>query len=452
MSTTHLMRLWSLETPVADIRYQAEDESWALAYSPEWLASPEAYGLSPALPLQTPGGGYPSASVRRFIENLLPEGRALDIVAASQGVAKSNVYGLIQALGAETTGAFRFLTPDQDGRSKPTTAPWRRVSLDELDQRIQDRDHRPFMEWDGQVRLSVAGYQDKLLVYVDGEVGATGSLVLPEYPLASTHILKPQPLGNQLPHMVINEHYCMSLARALGLPSAEVSILRTPRPVLAIRRFDREVVQDAGDTWVRRLHIIDACQACDLPVSYKYERNVGSAGAAAQYRDGVSFEKLFGLLQYVNKKAIDKLNLLRWALFQYVIGNCDAHGKNFSFHVGPYGLSAAPWYDLVSISQYPQMSQEMAMAFGDAFRFEDVKAFPLADFAIRCDIDRRLLAREAQRLQRGVEQHAVALAQSGVYEEQERVFAKGIAQHALSASALLATMAGEAAKLPSKYF
>jgi len=282
-------------------------------------------------------------------------------------------------------------------------------------------------------------------------MGATDSLVLPEYPLASTHILKPQPLGNQLPHMVVNEHYCMSLARALGLPAAEVSILRTPRPVLAIRRFDREVVQDAGDTWVRRLHIIDACQACDLPVSYKYERNVGSTGAAVQYRDGVSFEKLFGLLQYVNKKAIDKLNLLRWALFQYVIGNCDAHGKNFSFHVGPYGLSAAPWYDLVSVSQYPQMSQEMAMAFGDAFRFEDVKAFPLANFAIRCDIDRRLLVREAQRLQRGVEQHAVALAQSGVYEDEERVFASGIAQQALSASALLATTAREAAKLPSNH-
>lgn len=28
-------------------------------------------------------------------------------------------------------------------------------------------------------------------------------------------------------------------------------------------------------------------------MSYKYERNVGSTGAAAQYRDGTSFESLF---------------------------------------------------------------------------------------------------------------------------------------------------------------
>lgn len=451
MSTTHLLKLWSSETPVADVRYQAEDETWALTYTPEWLASPQAYGLSPALPLQAPEQGYASASVRRFIENLLPEGRALDIVAASQGVTKSNVYGLIQALGAETTGAFRFLPPDQDGKAKPTAATWRRISLDELDQRIQDRDHRPFVEWDGQIRLSVAGYQDKLLVYVDGDINATGNLVLPTYPLASTHILKPQPLGQQLPHMVVNEHYCMSLARALGLPAAEVSILRTPRPVLAIRRFDREVVQDASGTWVRRLHVIDACQACDMPVNFKYERNVGSVGPTAHYRDGVSFEKLFGLLKYVNKKAVDKLSLLRWALFQLVIGNCDAHGKNFSFYVGPLGLSAAPWYDLVSVRQYPQMSQEIAMAYGDAFKFDEVKAFPLADFAVRCDIDRRLLAREALRLRKGVEQHAVTLAKSNLYDKDEQAFASGIAQQALRAVALLATTAQEATRLPSSF-
>ena len=438
---------------MADIRYQAEDETWALAYSPEWLASPEAYGLSPALPLQAPAGGYTSASVRRFIENLLPEGRALDIVAASQGVAKSNVYGLIQALGTETTGAFRFLTPDQGGRSKPAAAPWRRVSLDELDQRIQDRDHRPFMEWDGQVRLSVAGYQDKLLVYVDGDMGATDSLVLPEYPLASTHILKPQPLSNQLPHMVINEHYCMSLARALGLPAAEVSILRTPRPVLAIRRFDREVVQDAGDTWVRRLHIIDACQACDLPVSYKYERNVGSTGAAVQYRDGVSFEKLFGLLQYVNKKAIDKLNLLRWALFQYVIGNCDAHGKNVSFFVSPGGLVLAPTYDLVCIPalEDAKLDRTLAMAIGDAFTASEITPLDWAQLGRQAGMRMAAMAKQMQDLAKktlyGLDAAIDEATQAGVpKEESGRVQA-----YVVAACQAVADAAKNVAKVDPKY-
>lgn len=63
----------------------------------------------------------------------------------------------------------------------------------------------------------------------------------------------------------------------MGLPAAEVGLLRTPRPVLVVRRFDREVENTGGHPRVRRRHIIDACQACDLPVAYKYERNLGSA-------------------------------------------------------------------------------------------------------------------------------------------------------------------------------
>lgn len=451
MSNAHGLSLWSQDTSVADIGYDPATESWSLAYSPAWKKSPDAYNLTPALPLHPPVGGYASSTVKRFLENLLPEGRALDIVVSSNGIAKSNIYGLIRALGSETTGAFRFLAADDTGDAPSTPAPSRPVSLKELDQRITDRDQRAFVEWDGQVRLSVAGYQDKLLVYVDGDIEAGATLLLPEYPLASTFILKPQPVGAQLPHMVINEHYCMSLARAIGLPAAAVHLIRTPQPVLAVQRFDREVVQDDSGTWVRRKHVIDACQASDLPVSFKYERNVGSTGAAALYRDGMSFEKLFGLLRHAPRKAADKLTLLRWALFQIAIGNCDAHGKNFSFFVGPFGLTTAPWYDLVSVSQYPHMSQELAMAYGDVFALEDITAFALADFAVRCDIDRRLLAREAERMKSALAKHAKALVQSQSYEAEEHHFALGIAETAINAATRLTETAKASARLPTKF-
>jgi serine/threonine-protein kinase HipA len=140
--------------------------------------------------------------------------------------------------------------------------------------------------------------------------------------------------------MVANEHFCMTLAKVLGMPVAEVAILRTPQPVLVVTRFDRAIRRQEEIT-VERKHIIDACQASDLPVSHKYERNIGSVGDAANYRDGVSLPKLFEVLRHVNRKAADKLVLLRWALFQLVIGNSDAHGKNFSFFVDRSGLQAA---------------------------------------------------------------------------------------------------------------
>jgi serine/threonine-protein kinase HipA len=207
MSATFILSLWAQQRHVADIGHIPLEDRWSLNYSAAWQADGTAFPLSPALPLQAPLEGYRSASIRRFLENLLPEGRALDIVASNRGVVKSNVYGLIQALGAETTGAFRFLPQGENGVQDQPGSAWREVTFHELDQRIAERDQRPFVEWDGQVRLSVAGYQDKLLVYVDGQLNNGARMVLPDYPLASTHILKPQPVEVNLPHMVINEHY-----------------------------------------------------------------------------------------------------------------------------------------------------------------------------------------------------------------------------------------------------
>lgn len=451
MAQTHDLSLWVHQNHVADITHAPLDDTWTLRYAENWQANDDGFALSPALPLKTPPQGYHSASIRRFIENLLPEGRALDIVAASQGVAKTNVYGLIQALGAETTGAFRFLPQGEDGTRLQPERAWREVTLKELDQRITERDQHPLVEWDGRVRMSVAGYQDKLLVYVDGRLEDGAPMILPDYPLASTHILKPQPTDNRLRHMVINEHYCMTLARTLRLPVAEVFILRTPQPVLAVTRFDRTVHRQNTGVWVERRHIIDVCQACDLPVSYKYERNIGSVGDAAKYRDGVSLPKLFEQLQHIPRKAIDRLSMLRWALFQFIIGNSDAHGKNFSFYVDDAGLTATPWYDLVSVVQYPQFTHEMAMAFGDEFNLDNIKGYALADFAQRCGIERQLLLRESRRMADGIQQHALSVLKASPYQDDERAFALGIAHFALAQAEKLRLYAKEAMAIPEDY-
>lgn len=250
-----------------------------------------------------------SRSIRWFLENLLPEGRALDIVAASQGISKNSLFGLIAAVGAETTGAFRFLPPDSGGQG--AAVPARLISMGELNQRLAEHATRPLVEWDGKVRMSVAGYQDKLLVYVEGDIGPETPMYLPDYPLASTHILKPQPADARMPHMVANEHFCMSLAKTLGFPVADVAILRTaPHPSLAVRRFDRIVQAGTGEPTVQRFHLIDGCQACDMPVSHKYERHIGSTGDAALYRDGVSLPLLFGQLDRAVQKSRGKLAML----------------------------------------------------------------------------------------------------------------------------------------------
>lgn len=369
---------------VGELHYESLDEAFSFSYDAQWLEHPDSYSISPHILQDQPAA---SSTIRRFLENLLPEGRALDIVSTTHQVSKNNIYGLVRELGQETSGALSFLPGDASPLRGPGLK--REITRDELRRRIGERAEVPFMVWDGRVRMSIAGYQDKLAVYMEDD-----RLYLVEGSLASTHILKPEPAEARLPMLVANEHFCMSLALRLELPVAPVSILRLPEPVLLIERFDR--VRETDRT--RRLHIIDACQALNFPVSYKYERNFGSGRDVRQIRDGVSFARLFSLSGYAVQKAVTRLSLVRWALFNYLIGNSDAHGKNVSFYCRSDGLWLAPFYDLVSVVQYDGLDHELAMAYGDAFLLRDITPFQWADFAHRTGIPRSLLAREMRRL------------------------------------------------------
>lgn len=438
------------EPLMAHIGHDPLDDTWTLEYAPEWLDDPAAYPLSPALPLIPPARGYDSRSIKRFIEHLLPEGHALDVAVAANGLAKSNVFGLIRALGAETAGVLRFR--DADNALAPAEHSMREIPLDELDARIANRE-LPFTVWDGKVRMSVAGVQDKLLVYLDAPLDQGGRMFLVEGPrLASTHILKPDLDHPRLPHLAVNEHFCMTLAGRIGLPVAEVQMLRTPRPVLVVRRFDRAVERQDNGVRVDRMHIVDACQASDLPVAFKYERNLGKELAVHNVRDGMGFRRLFGLGALTANKATAKLAMLHWALFQFLIGNSDAHGKNFSFFVRHGGyLEPTPWYDLVSVVQYEQFDTDLAMAFGDVFAFDEVKGFALAEFAEVCGIDRKLMQREAKRLARLATAAAAELARSSDYHDDERAFVTRLAEFIGQQAQRLADYATEAAKIPAAF-
>ena len=446
----HQLSLWANGQKVATISYVAKEDLWTLEYTPSWITEPNAFPLSPILSFVPPRGGYAPGAIKRFVENLLPEGRALDISATTYSVSKNNIFALINALGIETAGAFQFSTtePRQDPSN---TVSLRQISLAELNERLNQREHIPFVVWDGKVRMSIAGYQDKLTVYLDKPIDQGGRIYLPSPPLASTHILKPESIQASMPHLVANEHYCMKLAQRMGFPVADVSILRSPRPILVVKRFDREVIlTDTGNT-VTRLHIIDACQASDLPVSFKYERNLGSGEQVQNIREGMSFEKLFARVEQTIDKASAKMSLLRWSLFQFLIGNCDAHGKNFSFFVAPEGLAPAPWYDLVSVVQYPTISHELAMAFGDVFQLEDIKGFALADFAKRCGIARSLLKREATKIAANAHKYAKELALAPEYMEQEKEFILSLSEFIIQQAMHLKKLASDADQIDKSF-
>ena len=182
---------------------------------------------------------------------------------------------------------------------------------------------------------------------------------------------------------------------------------------------------------VVRLHAIDTCQALNLGVSHKYERNFGSGRDVADIRDGVSFEKLFSIAPDTQAEAVTRMALLRWSLLQYLIGNSDAHGKNLSFLVEPSGPRLAPAYDLVSVCIYSDIEHELAMAIGDEFNINKVRAFDWANFAERCNIERRLLLRETNRMIKALRTKLPQLLAWTGYNDNERTVLKRIANFAL---------------------
>lgn len=433
---------------VGVLSFDSNRDDFEFAYVESWIARDDAFPLSPHIPLS--GKAPQHGSIQRFLQNLLPEGRALDVVAITHQVSRSNIFGLVSLLGKEPVGALSFThTPVDSNLSERSLDMRRPISSEELSRRIQQRDFIPFPVWDGKVRLSVAGYQDKLQVLVEGE-----HLSLAEGTLASTHILKPESRNPVTHCMVANEHFCMTLAAQLGLEVAPVEIRRIPEPILLIQRFDRTIepspVEDKRVARVLRHHVIDGCQALDLPVSLKYERNFGNGSEVRHIREGASYEKLFGIKDFTNPIAC-RMSLLRWALIQILLGNSDAHAKNISFYMRRSFVEPAPFYDLVSVNVYgTEVEQEVAMGYGDEFLLEKLGAYDLADFCQRISMPAAVLEREITRLAIRAREIAPVHAQSNLYQGQERELVRAISGHVVKQAAKLLQIAPQIKKVDPK--
>ncbi len=391
------MRLeaWMGEHLMGWLNHDPQSNRFAFEYAPVWLGRESAFPLSPCLPLSRPANlsaDTHSATVRQFFENLLPEGDALDDASVAFQVTKANLIGLLSALGRETAGALSLRT---EGASiNEAMASRRHLPRSELSERIRDRHQVPFSVWDGKIRLSIAGYQDKVAVLED----ADSWYLVEGRDLASTHILKPEPAHAIFAGLTTNEFFCMRLARAVKLPVAEVRLHHVPEPVLAIKRFDRIVT---GST-VRRLPAIDGCQALGLSVGFKYERPYGDSPDVRNIRDGASLPMFFKLMAAAARPIVERRALLRWAIFQVLIGNTDAHAKNLTFLVNEGGLTLAAAYDLVCCLVFDgqQVADTYAMAIGDAFAPADVSAMEWASFCLAADLPPAMVRNELQTLVR----------------------------------------------------
>jgi len=339
-----------------------------LSYTEEALATYE--GGTPLLSLAFPltRDRYPNGVTRAFLDGLLPEGEPRRAIAEDLGLPANDVFGLLAALGQDCAGALVILPEGDAPPATPTTRTAEPLSADDLGELVANLRSAP-LGIDRNVRLSLAGVQEKLLLtrFPDGTWGR------PVGGTPSTHILKPE--IERFQNTVENEAFCMRVASHLGLAVAKVeTIIVDERPVLVVERFDRSVDPDGA---IHRVHQEDFCQVMGVAPGKKYEQD-----------GGPTLARIARVVQDVADTPAPA-TLLRAVTLNVALGNCDAHGKNFSLlHTESGALRLAPLYDLLSTRLYP-LDDKLAMYVDSVQKADRVTAARIVNEAVRWGLSRR---------------------------------------------------------------
>lgn len=346
------------------------------AYHPRWLARPTPCALSCSLPLRSEP--FDDQECRPFFAGLLPEGRLRQLIAQQCQVSGQNDFALLNAIGGECAGAISFLPVGQRPRDDDSCdVDW----LDEQDLQalLAELPQRPMLAGRDGIRLSLAGAQDKLPVVFNGR-----QIGLPKEGCPSTHILKP-PIKN-VEGSVLNEAFCLALAASMQLPVARAQIhVVANSEVLLVERYDRRIGADGRPA---RLHQEDFCQALGVVPEMKY-----------QNEGGPDLQACFGLLRRVTRpSAPEVLRLLDGVVLNALLGNHDAHAKNFSLLYVDTGPVLAPLYDVLCTAAYPDLTPKMAMKLGGKYQFNDVLSRHWDQFADEAGLSRAQTRKRILRL------------------------------------------------------
>jgi serine/threonine-protein kinase HipA len=329
-------------------------------YAADWLSRKDAVTLSASLPLQA--APFDDRKTRPFFAGLLPEGQMRRLIAQQFQVSGQNDFALLDHIGGECAGAVTFLEPGQALPESIRNHDVQWLSDQELVAILDELPRRPMLAGKDGLRLSLAGAQDKLPVVFDG-----ARIGLPLNGTPSSHILKPA--IHTVEDSVINEGFCMALAEAMQLKPAKSTVhFVLGRSFLLVERYDR-LIDSRGHR--QRLHQEDFCQALGVVPEMKY-----------QNEGGPDLVQCFDLVRSVTRPSAPQvLRLLDYVIFNALIGNHDAHAKNFSLLYSGKAPVLASFYDTLSTAVYSTLTPKMAMKIGSKYKFSEVQGRHWVQFA-----------------------------------------------------------------------
>lgn len=342
-----------LNGQVAGEIWQDPSGQLGFAYDESWQTAGGAYPLSFSLPL--PRVRHADGPIRAYLEGLLPGNSAiLEQWGRKFSVSPRNAFALLRYLGEDCPGAVQIVPPDRvteiQNQSRP---PIEWLTISDVAERLRTlRLNQTTGRLDQDTgQFSLPGAQAKTaLLFEDGRWG------VPSGRMPTTHILKPP--GGRFPGFAQNEHVCLRLAAALGLPVAHSEVIRFGDEVAFVsERYDRKRF---GPGQVARIHQEDCCQSLGVSPAMKYE-NEGGPGIAA----------IVNLVRsHSTAPDIDVTTFIEAVALNWILAGTDAHAKNFSVLIGPESVRLAPLYDLISAFPYPEIAgrkMKLAMKIGGEY-------------------------------------------------------------------------------------
>lgn len=319
-----------------------------LVFDPDYIANPERPTLTLSGIAEHPASKNLFATpwmrqqrLHPVLSNLLPEGALRDWFAQMLKVHRDNEFPLFAQLAADLPGALMAepVAPEQ-------------IPMGVLNHRTRVQPV-PRMVLDGRPHFSLAGVQMKFSMFeTDGHFNVSQPDQLGEWIVKT-----PSTRHKDVP---LNEYTVMKLAELAGVEIPEVRLVTLDQlqdlpPInlpnethaYAIRRFDRDAKR-------QRIHTEDFAQ-----VLFKYAHE--KYGAA-------NFEQIGRVLyQFSGRRLANVQQLARRLLVNILLGNGDAHLKNWSL-LYPDHITAelAPAYDIVYTQAYIPDESQISLNLADS--------------------------------------------------------------------------------------
>ena len=358
--------------------------------------------LSTALTVQREA--FNRLQTANWFAGLLPEDNRLVEISRFYGINQSNYYDVLREIGWECAGAVSVLPEEAVITATETSDKTLIISKEELAARLRALPSHPYDDV-RTLRVSLGGFQEKLCIVAPAPIGISDGYAvidkvgIPLDGTISTHILKPQP--ERFPGMIEGEAWAMAAA-SMVTPTAKTALLEVDGAplTLVVQRFDRTEKNGVFN----RIHQEDCAQAMGLSPNQKY------AASGTPRRNDPTLLWITSLLKNYAENPLEQMEQLLCQVFvNIVLGNTDAHAKNYAFlHPDENTISLSPMYDVVPATEITPQVVEMGMRVNGRIRHDRIEYEQILNEAVSWGLPHRqattVLKGAADKLREGIEQ------------------------------------------------